>query len=101
MKGRITASMALALLALLALQACTTGSTSGVYTLNDGSTVETTDETYASTTSDESAVYVTDGTLTLNNPTITKSGDVSSTESCKKGLNAAVLASSSSATITI
>jgi hypothetical protein len=76
-------------------------SASGSYTLSDGSTVSTSGVAYASTTSDVSAIYVTSGTLTLADPTITKSGDVSSTESCKKGLNAAVLASSSSAKIAI
>ena len=39
--------------------------------------------------------------LNLTTPTITKSGDVSSSDGCKKGLNAAVLASSSDAAISI
>jgi hypothetical protein len=78
-----------------------TASTGGTYTLSDGSTVSTTGESYSSSTSDVSAIYVTKGTLKLTTPTIEKSGDVSSSDGCKKGLNAAVLASSSSAAISI
>ena len=76
-------------------------SSSGAYSLSDGSTVSTTGVTYASSTVDVSAICVTKGTLSLTAPTITKGGDVSSSDGCKKGLNAAVLASSSSAAISI
>lgn len=79
----------------------TSSDSSGVYTLSDGSTVSTSGTTYASSTTDVSAICVTKGTLNLTAPTITKSGDVSSSDGCKKGLNAAVLASSSSAAISI
>jgi hypothetical protein len=63
--------------------------------------VSTSGQSYSSTTSDESAIYVSKGALTLAKPTITKSGDESSSDNAKKGVNAAVLASSSSATIAI
>jgi hypothetical protein len=77
-------------------------SASGAYSLSDGTTVSTSSTSYSSTTSDVSAIYVTNGTLKLSSPTITKSGDASSSESSSKtGLNAAVLASSSKAAVSI
>lgn len=101
-------SIALALLAAAILsQACdtatsgTSSSSGSAYTLSDGSVVTTTGTAYSSTASDESAILVTSGTLNLTNPTITKSGDISSGTESKKGTNAAVLASSSSAAIAI
>lgn len=60
----------------------------------DGGTNSTTDTAYNATAADTSAIYVTNGgTLTLTDPTITTSGDSSSTENSSfYGLNAAVLA---------
>jgi hypothetical protein len=103
-------------LAVLTLPSCETGtnsnssgssnsgtsSSSGAYTLSDGSTVsDTAGTTYGSTASNVSAIYVTNGTLTLTSPTITKSGDLSGSSESKTGVNAAVRASSSSAKINI
>lgn len=72
----------------------------GAYTLNGGSATET-NQTYTATNEDQSGVYVTDGgDLTLNNVTVTTSGDTSSDENSSfYGLNAGVLASSSTITI--
>jgi len=70
---------------------------SGAYTLN-GATAATTNQTYTSATEDVSAILVSGGgNLTLVNPTIKTSGGSSSTENSSfYGLNAAVLATSSS-----
>jgi hypothetical protein len=52
---------------------------SGVFTVDGGEPQTKTDTTYTSDTKDVSAVYATNsGNLTLNNPTITTSGDTSS-----------------------
>jgi len=71
----------------------------GVYTQSSG-TVTQTDQTYSTSTADESAVKITGGTLTLTNCTITKSGDVSNSDNSNfYGLNAAVLNYGSSGVI--
>lgn len=105
MKFRAFVPAIVPLLTLLLLQACDTGNatgTSSAYALSDGSTVETAGTAYSSSTSDVPAVYVTNGVLTLNTPTVTKSGDESTSgASSKTGVNAAVRASSSSARITV
>ncbi|HNW51326.1 MAG TPA: BACON domain-containing carbohydrate-binding protein [Prolixibacteraceae bacterium] len=70
-----------------------------VYTQSSG-TVTQTDQTYSTSTADESAVKITGGTLTLTNCTITKSGDVSNSDNSNfYGLNAAVLNYGSSGVI--
>lgn len=73
----------------------------GAYTL-DGETSESTGQAYDSASDDESAICVVNGgSLTLVNPTITKTGETSSSDSSSfYGLNAAVLAGSGS-TVTI
>ncbi len=63
-------------------------------------TTTQTKETYISSTSSENAVLVTKGKVTLENPTISKTGDESSEESDFYGTNAAVLATSGSIKIT-
>lgn len=70
---------------------------SGTYTV-DGETATRINERYTSSTNDVSAVYVTNGgNLTLINPTITTSGNTSSSEASSfYGLNGAVLANNSS-----
>jgi hypothetical protein len=79
----------------------TTYKLSGSYTLDGGSATQT-DTTYTSDATDTSAVYATNGAdLTLIDPTITTSGDTSSSDASSfYGLNAAVLATGGS-TITI
>ena len=64
------------------------------YTLSSG-TAAATNKTYASTTADQSAVWVSGtGDLTLIDPTVTKSGDASSVSASQStGVNAALLAS--------
>jgi hypothetical protein len=71
------------------------------YTLDGGSASES-GQTYSATNEDQSGVYVTDsGNLTLDNATVTTSGNTSSDENSSfYGLNAGVLAASGS-TITI
>ncbi len=73
----------------------------GVFTLNGGTASET-NQTYAATLTDQSAVYVLNsGQLTLTNCTMTKTGDASNVNnSSQYGTNAGVLATTSS-TITI
>lgn len=68
-------------------------STCGAYLLDSENGDPTTDQTYTSTSADISAICVINGgSLSLVNPTITKSGDTSSDESSSfYGLNAAVL----------
>ena len=70
------------------------------YTLASGS-ASFTNKTYASTTADQSAVWVSGtGDLTLISPTVTKSGDASSVStSARIGTNAGVLASGGSVLI--
>jgi hypothetical protein len=79
----------------------TTTSSSGVYTLSDGSSPTLSGKTYTSTTADQNAIKVTNGTLTLTNDTIVKSaGDASDSDgSSFYGTNAAILASGSSAKV--
>ncbi len=69
----------------------------GIYTL-DGETDTENDEAYAATLTDQSAVYVLNsGNLTLNNCTMTKTGDASDVnQSSQYGINAGVLATSAS-----
>jgi len=57
-------------------------------------------QTYTSTTADQSALLIsTDGTVTINNPTVTKSGDSNGGDNCNfYGLNAAVLVKDGSST---
>ena len=65
------------------------------YILNDGSTVTLTNETLSTTESDYNVVQVTNGNLTLNNCTITKTGDTNSTDGDATsfyGINSAVYA---------
>ena len=69
----------------------------GAYTLNGGDAVES-DQTYTASNEDQSGVYVTDGgVLTLENVTVTTSGNTSSDENSSFfGLNAGVLTTSAS-----
>ena len=62
----------------------------GATTLSE--TASTDAQTYASVTGGENALLVTAGEVTLNSPTVTKSGDESSEDSDFYGTNAAVLA---------
>jgi hypothetical protein len=64
----------------------------GLYTLNGGTDTQT-NQTYAATGTDQSAVYVLNsGHLTLNTCTLTKTGDASSVNnSSQYGTNAGVL----------
>lgn len=57
-------------------------------------------QTYSSTTVDQSALLIsTDGTVTINNPTVNKSGDSNGGDNCNfYGLNAAVLVKDGSST---
>lgn len=75
------------------------------YTLSDGSTATKSNETISTTTSDYNVVQVTKGTLNLNNCTMEKSGDYSSSYSGDDtsfyGINSAVYASGSSAFINV
>lgn len=65
-------------------------------------TVTLTGQTYNSTTNDVSAVNVTGGTLTLSNSTVSSSGNTSSTDNSSfYGLNAVILATTSSGTAVI
>jgi hypothetical protein len=77
--------------------------TSGVYTLSDGSSVTLTGKKYTSTSADENAVKVSNGTLALTNDTIIKSaGDASNSDNSSfYGSDAAILATGSSAKITM
>jgi uncharacterized protein (TIGR03437 family) len=67
----------------------------GLYTLTSGTATQS-NSTYAATLADQSAVYVTSGAnLTLISPTITKTGNGSSTTtSSQYGVNAGILAAS-------
>lgn len=73
-------------------------STCGVYTLDAGDAVSAADQAYASSEADQSAAcLINAANLTLTNPTITKTGDSSSSDqSSFFGLNAAVLVGSGS-----
>ena len=70
--------------------------------IQSSGTVARESATYSSSVSDESAVKVTGGALTLTDCTVTKSGNTSSSDNSSfYGLNAAVLASGTSSTIYI
>jgi len=73
------------------------------YTLSDGSTVTKSGETLTNSSSDYNVVQVTSGTLNLNNCTITKTGDTSSSgdESSFYGINAATYCAGSGASLNI
>lgn len=74
------------------------------YILNDGSTISLSNETISTTTSDYNVVQVTSGNLTLNNCTITKSGDTNSNDGDATsfyGINSAVYAKGLNATSVI
>lgn len=65
------------------------------YILSNGGTVTLTGETLSTSTSDYNVVQVTDGTLTLENCTISKTGDTNSTDGDATsfyGINSAVYA---------
>jgi hypothetical protein len=72
-------------------------SATGAYTLDGGSATET-GQTYTASNADQSGVYVTNGgVLTLNNVTVTTSGNTSSDENSSfYGLNAGVLSAGGS-----
>jgi hypothetical protein len=84
------------LLFLFAISNQSIYSQTGFYTLNGGSDTQT-NQTFAATQTDQSAVYVLNsGILTLNNCTITKTGDSSNVNnSSQYGINAGILANSS------
>ncbi len=73
------------------------------YVLSDGSTISKGDETLTTTISDYNVVQVTKGTMNLNNCTVSKEGDYSSSYSGDDtsfyGTNSAIYASGSSAFI--
>ena len=113
MKSRSLVHLLFIAASLLLLQACdflqssddsdsSDTTTSGVYSLSDGSTVATTGKTYASATSNQSAVYVSQRNLDAEyagrSP---RAGTSRQAPRARGGVNAAVLASSSSATISI
>lgn len=73
------------------------------YMLSDGSTVKKNGEALTTSTSDYNVVQVTNGTLTMTDCSITKTGDYSSSYSGDDtsfyGINSAVYASGSGATV--
>ena len=74
------------------------------YVLSNGSTVTLTGETLSTTSSDYNVVQVTNGNLTLNDCTITKSGDTNSNDGDATsfyGINSAVYAKGLNATSVI
>lgn len=74
------------------------------YTLSNGSTITLTGETISTTSSDYNVVQVTSGNLTLDNCTITKSGDTNSNDGDATsfyGINSAVYAKGLNATSVI
>lgn len=82
---RFTLFMAMITLGLRVMAQGPGGSTDTIpdgaaYILNDGSTITLSNETISTTTSDYNVVQVTSGNLTLNNCTITKSGDTNSND---------------------
>lgn len=79
----------------------TTVTYNATYTLNGG-TASQSNQTYSAGATDTSGVWVTNsGVLTLLNPTITTTGNTSSTDSSSfAGLNAGLLVTSGSATVT-
>lgn len=79
----------------------TENTSAGAYLQTSGTVIKTS-ESFESTLEDESAVKVTDGKLTLNDCTITKSGNTTSSDNSSfYGQNAAILSSGSSSTIVI
>ena len=70
---------------------------SGATTLSESATVN--QPSYSSTTGGQNALLVTGGEITLESPTVTKSGDESSEDSDFYGTNAAVLATGGTLTI--
>ena len=72
-------------------------SATGAYTLDGGSATET-GQAYTASNTDQSGVYVTNGgVLTLNNATVTTSGNTSSSDNSSfYGLNAGVLSAGGS-----
>ena len=86
----LTGIVLIFLMAIL-LTSCNRGK-GGAYSQNGGTVTEY-GKTYASTKSDESAVYVYGGgTYTLSNGTMSKTGDVTSNSGDFDGTNAIVLA---------
>jgi len=77
--------------------------TGATYTLSNGSTVTKTSESLSNSSSDYNVVQVTNGTLTLNQCTLTKTGDTSSSgdESSFYGINAATYCAGSNANLII
>ncbi len=79
-----------------------TSPSGATYSLSDGSTVTKTGETLASSTQYYNVVQVTNGTLNLNNCTLTKTGDGSSGDNSSfYGNNSSIYAGGSSAVINI
>jgi hypothetical protein len=74
----------------------------GLYTVNGGTAVQT-DQSYAATLADQSAVYVLNaGQLTLTNCTMTKTGDASNVNnSSQYGYNAGILANTAGVVVLI
>lgn len=86
-------------------QACdkedTERTSAGAYLQSSGTVIKTS-ESFESTLEDESTVKVTGGSLTMNDCTVTKSGNTSSSDNSSfYGQNAAILSSGSSSTIII
>lgn len=106
---RFTLFMAMITLGLRVMAQGPGGSTDTIpdgaaYILNDGSTITLSNETISTTTSDYNVVQVTSGDLTLNNCTITKSGDTNSNDGDATsfyGINSAVYAKGLNATSVI
>ncbi len=104
-KVMFLASMMLLSVATMAQQRASSSKTpaGATYALTDGSTVTKTGETMSTTTSDYNVVQVTKGALNLNDCTVTKEGDYSSSYSGDDtsfyGTNSAVYASGSDAQI--
>ncbi len=79
-----------------------TSPSGATYSLSDGSTVTKTGETLASSTQYYNVVQVTNGTLNLNNCTMTKTGDGSSGDNSSfYGNNSSIYAGGSNAVINI
>lgn len=70
---------------------------SGATELSSSTTVDS--PSYSSSTAGENALLVTDGEITLNSPSVTKSGDESSENSDFYGTNAAVLVTDGTLTL--
>ena len=74
------------------------GTRSAATTLSESTSLSS--QSYSSTSGAENALLVTSGEITLENPTVSKSGDESSENSDFYGTNAAVLATGGNLTIT-